>query len=182
MDLKRELSNLSKIPVPEGIKVKWVEEVNFHLTLHFFGSLSEDLIEKISKGGQKIFETLSPFSLKIDNLGFFPAAGNPRVLWIGLKDESNILKEIDKKLRELLKKLKLEKKERFHPHITLFRIKELQDIKAFQDYFKSLQEKAQKIKGFSFSVKELVLFKSELKSQGPVYTPLKVIPLRGGAL
>ncbi len=181
-DLKKELFKLSKLTLPEGLKVKWVEEANFHLTLHFFGNLPETLIEKISKGGQRIFESISPFTLNIDEVGIFPVGGNPRVLWIGLKDQSNILKEIDKKLRELLKKLKLEKKEKFHPHITLFRIKELHDIRTFQDYFKRLQEETQKIKGFSFPVKEIVFFKSELKPQGPVYTPLKVFPLRGGAL
>ncbi len=182
LDLKRELYSLSKIPLPEGLKGKWVEEENYHLTLHFFGNVPENLVEKIARSLQGLLRGFTPFSLTLNGPGFFPERGTPRVLWIGLKDEAGELKEINQKLQKSLKRLKLERKERFHPHITLLRIKELRDPEAFQDYFRRLLDEATRIQGKTFLVKEVTLFKSELTPKGPVYSPLKTFPFQGDVL
>lgn len=181
LELKRELYSLSQMSLPEGLKGKGVEEENFHLTLHFFGNIPDNLVEKIGRSLQKLFGVLTPFSLTLDKPGFFPERGTPRVLWIGLKDVAGELKMLNKKLQATLKQLKLERKERFHPHITLLRIKEFKDPEAFQAYFRKLLNEAKRIEGMTFHVKEVTLFKSELTPKGPVYSPLKTFPLEGGA-
>ncbi len=182
-ELKKELSELAKVSPREGIKGKWVEEPNLHLTLHFFGSISERMVEKIIQEGEKLFPELSPIELEIEELGFFPERGKPRVLWIGVKDKQDSLSKLYKEVKKLLEKLKLEeRKENFHPHITLLRIKEITNQEKFLKDLQKIKEKAKDLKGYSFLIKEVILFKSELTPKGPIYTPLKNFPLKEGRI
>lgn len=177
-NLKKKLSELSKIEIPDGLRLKWVEEENFHITLHFFGNLSEKLAEKILKGCEVAFKDFSPFYLEVSELGHFPEKGNPRVIWMGIKDATQTLVKLNKTLEGLLKKLKLEKRaEEFHPHITLFRIKKFESAEDFKDYYDKLKKIAKDFTGLKFPVREIILFKSELSPKGPKYTPIGKISL-----
>ena len=167
-----------------GKKIKWVEEKNFHLTLRFFGDISESLLKKLYNRTEKVVKELKIFNLKIGEPGFFPERSTPRVVWIGISAETgsefNNLLKLSDDLSRAYKKLKLsEKKEKFHPHITLFRIKKLENLKEFQKYFELPQKETEKVRGYTFSVKELTFFKSTLFPQGPVYEVLQKISLKG---
>jgi len=177
-ELKKELYSLSKIDIPEGIKLKWVEEENLHLTLRFFGNVSENLVENIYKKCKSVCEEILPFELELDTAGYFPFQGIPRVVWIGIKDFSNNIFKLYDSLKKALKPLKLKNRdEEFHPHITLLRIKERADEKTLRKFIEELKSSALKFKGKKFYVKEIVLYKSELHPSGPKYTPLKYLPL-----
>jgi len=177
-ELKKKIFSLSKTVSSEGLKLKWVEEENLHLTLRFFGNISENLVEKIYKKCKEACKKVNPFELKLAEVGYFPLKGIPRVIWIGIKESSNNLLILDNLLKKALKPLKLEnKKEKFHPHITLLRIKEKTDPAAFKKLFEELKKTSKDLEGKTFFVKEIIIFKSELSSSGPKYTPLKIIPL-----
>ncbi len=177
-ELKKKLSELSKIEAPEKTKLKWVEEENLHITLHFFGNITEKLAERILKKCKEAFEEFGPFTLEITELGHFSNRGIPRVIWIGIFDISETLFRIHKALKEVLKKLKLEQsKEEFHPHITILRVKEVNEEETFKRFYEDLKKVAQWYKGLKFPVREIILFKSELSPRGPKYTPIGKIPL-----
>ncbi|WP_168194251.1 RNA 2',3'-cyclic phosphodiesterase [Thermodesulfobacterium sp. TA1] len=176
-ELKKGLSELEKIKQPEGLKAKWVEEENFHLTLVFFGNVSADLLERLSKSVEKVLTNYPGFVLTIDKIGFFPEKGTPRVVWIGLKEPTGTLVKLVEDLHKAFKKFKLKLDQRFHPHITLFRVKELVNKTAFEEYFKNLSEIAQKLEGFRFPVKEVKFFESTLTPKGPIYKTLKEVSL-----
>lgn len=179
LELKQELTNLKKIEEPQQAKLKWVEEENFHITLRFFGTISENLIEKIFKCIKKVCQEISSFKLALRDVGAFPERGLPKVIWIGVENGENLLEYLYRDLEVALKPLKLgDKKEKFHPHITLIRVKEVRDGKALKDYLERLKKEAEKLKGREFMVRELVLFKSDLLPTGPKYTPLGKIPLK----
>jgi 2'-5' RNA ligase len=177
-ELKKELFNLSKVLNYEGLKLKWVEEENLHLTLRFFGNISENLVEKIYEKFKEVCKEIEPFELKIGLASYFPLKGTPRVIWIGIDSASNNLLKLDNLLKKAFKPLKLkEEREEFHPHVTLLRVKEKTDPVALKKFFEELKKASEKLKGRSFLVKELIIFKSELFPSGPKYTPLKIIPL-----
>lgn len=177
-ELKKELFSLSKTVSYEGLKLKWVEEENLHLTMRFFGNISENLVEKIYEKCKEVCKEINPFELKLSSAGYFPLKGTPRVIWIGIETLSNNLYELNNLLKKVLKPLKLrENEEGFHPHITLLRVKEKTDSSALKSFFEELKKEAEKLKGKSFLVREIVLFKSELSPAGPKYTPLKIISL-----
>ncbi len=178
LELKKELFKLSKIDLPEGIKVKWVEEPNFHITLKFFGNVQEKMLEKLYNETQKLAKDISSFQLLVDKVGFFSGKRTPRVVWIGIKTQENTLFELQKKLKKLFKKFGFDEEKTFHPHITLFRIKTLRNFQEFEFYFKKISQEADFIKDFTFKVKELTFFKSILTPQGPIYQPLYKVELK----
>ncbi|MFN3568492.1 MAG: RNA 2',3'-cyclic phosphodiesterase, partial [Caldimicrobium sp.] len=152
-DIKKALYNLKNLSEPKDIKLKWVEEENFHLTLKFFGNISENLAEKIFKLCEKACQDIIHFRVALGEVGIFPEVGKPRVLWIGVENSLENIKNLYWKIEKTLKPLKLEnKKEKFHPHITLMRIKEINNIMEFQQYIERLKNEAQKLKGLSFIV------------------------------
>lgn len=178
MELKKKLWEL-KEEVPPQIKIKWVELPNFHITLKFFGNISESFLEKIFKESENIIKNYQFFQLMLDQLGFFPKKKIPRVVWIGLKTQDETLFDLQKALQKIFKKLKINsEKEEFHPHITLFRVKSIENLESFKDYFEKISKKTESLKGLNFPVKELVFFKSTLLPTGPLYEPLYKIPLK----
>ena len=177
-ELKKKLSNLDKIDIPKDIKIKWVEEENFHITLKFFGNIKETLLEKLFKEIQKSAQEHNFFQLSLNEVGFFPQKKTPRVVWIGINTHDNTLFEIHRALKKIFKKFKLGEEKDFHPHITLFRVKTIRDLKSFNSYLEQISEKAKAIKGFTFKVNELIFFESILSSKGPVYRPLYKVKLK----
>jgi len=179
LSLKKELSKLKTEEQPFA-RLKWVEEENFHLTLFFFGNLSEKEVEKILKVCEKRVREFPRFKLFLTEVSGFPKKGDFRVVFLGCEERSNTLERLVHELSKDFKKIgfKLEDRE-FHPHITLFRLKELRDRSAYHEFVQALTKKAQFLKGKSFPVQEVILFESKLSPTGPKYTPLKIFPLQG---
>ncbi|MBN1644732.1 RNA 2',3'-cyclic phosphodiesterase [Candidatus Woesearchaeota archaeon] len=133
----------------------------FHLTLRFLGECDENETKKIIDGLKKV--KFNKFKAKTTELGVFPSEDFIRVVWIGLEPKDKII-ELKNKIE---KELNLTKDERFHPHITLARIK---FVKNKQDYIKQL--KSIKTKEIEFDVKSIKLYKSELTPKGAVHGAL----------
>ncbi len=154
----------------ERIKgVKWVEEENLHITLKFIGEIKEEKIKEIEKILDEIQNKFKSFEVSLGELGGFPGFKNPRVLWIGVSPPEKI-EEIFNFIEDRAEKVNIEREERkFHPHITVARIKERKGIsfekKKFDDKFKA---------------NKIVLFKSDLRPEGPIYTKIKEVKLKDG--
>lgn len=157
--------------------VRWVDPESIHLTLKFFGHIEEKEIESIRKAIEKPVQRTPIFSLKVKGMGGFPDLKNPRVLWIGLEEDGSLLSSLHKELENALEKIGFKPEDRpFHPHLTLGRVKSLRG-KAL------LLGKMDKYKGEffgEFPVERVVLFKSDLRPTGPIYTPLKEVRLGVG--
>jgi len=121
--------------------------------------------EIIKKELKKII--FEPFSVCLDKIGVFPSENYIRVVWIGLSPEEPILKlqkDIDEKLKKLFKKEK-----DFKAHITLARVKFINNKKEFIEKLKKINIENKKIDVNSFK-----LVKSTLTPNGPVYEALEV--------
>ncbi len=183
IDLPRELKKRLFLLKPEaalGFKLKWVEERNFHLTLKFLGDVEEKFLEKIYNELSSKTKNFDSFELEMEEVGFFGKKSMPRVVWLGIK-ESKSLETLVKALNKAFKKLGFPpEREKFHPHITLFRVRSIDNFSSFEEYYKKVREKAEELKGTVFQVKELILFKSTLTSKGPYYEPLYKMELSNG--
>ena len=149
--------------------LKFVEPENIHLTLHFLGNTTLDEVELMK---QKLITPISefpPFTIRPENIGAFPDREHPRVIWIGIGEGEKELTTLQEKIVQVLKNSGREIDERkFHPHLTLARIRSNKN-KHF------LTETLKKIKLPEFKkilVKEVILFQSTLTPQGPVYNIL----------
>ena len=101
-------------------------------------------------------------------MGCFPDAKRPRVLWVGVEQGGERLCTIARAFEEGLAQYGFKKEKRFHPHLTLGRIKKPCVVDAVLE--KSIATE-------SFSVDMIVLFKSTLTPQGAVYEPIETFPL-----
>jgi len=152
-----------------GFKIRWVRPENIHLTLKFLGNIKEDDTKKV---GNTIFESVKgykPISLKAKGIGVFPGIKKPRVIWTGISDQLNLLTELQKTLDEKLEEIGFPKEKRpFRGHLTLGRAKAKIDPKRLSDALKEFA----KFESESFSADRVILYKSELRPKGAVYTKL----------
>ncbi len=162
--LKKEINKLflTKLAI-KGIKP--VEACNLHLTVYFLGEKSESEAKRISETLSKL--EFEEFEIKLKGVGFFPY----RVIFIELASGVEKLEKLNKKVTEMLS---LEKQP-FKAHLTLARNKFLSKRE-----FLALIEKLNKIEfEKSFIAHELVLFKSTLTQNGPIYEKLASFKFRG---
>lgn len=144
----------------EGVKV--VKE--FHCTMKFLGEVAEERAEKIITCLRRV--SFSSFRAHFSDVGAFPTLNNIRVVWVGLKPEEKIL-ALQQQVDDALKTM-FPLEERFVPHVTLARVKYLRDRDSFKKIVHQLH-----VEKKEFVVGEFILFKSELRRTGPVYTAVE---------
>jgi 2'-5' RNA ligase len=154
--------------------VRWVSPGKIHLTLKFFGNTDESLIEPIVHAIEGPAAAMPPFSLKVEGVGAFPHLKNPRVIWMGLTEGRDRLTAFQRRLEEELEKVGFEREERpFQPHLTMGR----SNSNRGRDELIGLMEKYREEEFGEFVVEGLVLFKSDLRPSGPIYTALRTVHL-----
>jgi len=154
--------------------VRWVSPEKIHLTLKFFGNIDESKIEPIVKSIEGQVRTTPPFSLNVRGVGGFPNSKNPRVIWMGLVDGKEVLVSFQKQLERELEKIGFEPEGRtFHPHLTLGRMRSSKGREELVERMESHKEE----EFGDFQVERVVLFKSDLRPTGPIYTPLREVRL-----
>jgi|SRR3989344_1389935 len=146
-------------------KIRLVNKDNMHLTLKFLGEVQPDKVEILNKSLKEI--AFKPFSVNLDSIRVFPSEDYIRVVWVGLKPEEQVL-ELQKNIDENLKKL-FKKEKGFKPHLTIARVKYIEDKKQFVDKLKRIKVENKKIEVNNFK-----LVKSTLTPKGPVYEYLGV--------
>ena len=156
--------------------VRWVSSERIHLTLKFFGNINESRIEPIVKSIEGLIQTTPPFPLRVTGIGAFPHLRNPRVIWIGLLDEKDILIPFQKRIEAELEKIEFEPEGRpFQAHLTLGRVKSSRG----RDELVNRMERYREEEFGAFRVEKVTLFKSDLRPTGPIYTALREIRLGG---
>lgn len=114
--------------IHEGVKI--VEDSKLHITLFFLGEVYENLIPEIIDNMQTI--KLKTFTINLDYTGYF---SNKRVFWLGCNIiPKQLLQLIDsiafnlEKIPELELQYLINKKNKYTPHVTLFKRAALGDI------------------------------------------------------
>lgn len=141
---------------------------NLHLTLKFIGSVSDTLVPKIDEILSNVFANEGKATL--DGLGVFPHRRRIRILFVDL--ECTQLHILAKQIEQALFELFEPEVRAFKSHITIARIKKIEDQEKF------LREVDRfVVKPISFDITEFTLVQSELTPNGPVYTTVASYPL-----
>ena len=161
---------------PGASGIKWVDPSRIHLTLKFFGSVSQETVESLAETTAQTVEGVIPFSLSLKGVGGFPHIRRPRVIWAGLGGDLAALKNLWPALEEAFFRMGIPREVRpFNPHLTLGRNKTGRpDEKLFLRLSNWDEEETA-----PFKIRELTLFRSDLKPGGPIYTAIKTFPLTG---
>ncbi len=155
-------------------RISWVRPENMHLSLKFLGDTPSYKIAEIIEVLARISKQYQAFQLDFNQIGSFGSRNNPRVLWLGCDEFPNQLPQMVKDVMQQLEQLGFEADERaFVPHLTLARIKYLQDPSNFQRIIRQIPKQSylkQAIDSFS-------LYESFLQKSGPIYKVIHEFPL-----
>ncbi len=171
------------IPVPSrvlGIKqmlvstfsdpadVKWVKNINIHLTLKFLGDTQDDSITKINQVLSKIADRTPTMELMIEKTGCFPNEEKPTVLWMGVNGPTDNLLSLVNNINDKLVSFGYDiDPQPFIPHITIGRIKYSNKKPPNAQLF--LQSSYD---GIALQANQMQFISSQLTKEGPIYTIL----------
>ena len=156
----------------KGLKAKFVETQNLHVTLKFIGEVKEQAVKNIIKALEPALAGTMSFTVAVNGVKTFPSSQEAKVIWAGIEKGNGAIKEIFVKCEESLYKAGFKKEEKeFIPHITMARVKVPQDVTKMLKGIRIIAEtEAQRV----------VLYKSELSHKGPVYEELWSMNLEAG--
>lgn len=161
-------------PVVRG--VRWTRAEGMHLTLKFFGDILPEDVGCISEAVEQHTRNIPPLMLFLDALGGFPGLSRPRILWLGVGEETGRLAAVQAAIEKDLAACGFPTEQRkFTAHLTLGRARARGGVSSLA----SLPDMVEDLSGHRFSATELVLFRSDLRPTGPLYTVLARFPFRG---
>jgi RNA 2',3'-cyclic 3'-phosphodiesterase len=153
--------------------IKWTNPGNIHITLAFLGDTDDKMIEPISSMLHGQCKKATKFELVLKGSGVFRNMNDPRIIWTGI-EPSEKLNYLNKVIVAGLKELNIKLEDRpFNPHLTLGRIKHLNDKETLTSLIGQYHNKVIQI----VKVDEIILYESILLQTGPVYKPLEKIGL-----
>ncbi len=148
--------------------VKWVKPELFHITLRFFGDLSQSELDRVSSVLRTLSGNIHAIEISWSHLGAFPSRRKPQVFWLGLSDPGQRLDSLaDKVTSALLPEGFGLPDKPFRAHVTLGRVRARSRV-SFPDDSNRLT-----IPDLAFSIGTITLMKSLLTPRGPVYTPIE---------
>jgi 2'-5' RNA ligase len=147
-----------------GWPLRLVHDQGLHLTMKFFGEVPPERLEVIEEVVRGAVPGTGELALELGEVGAFPNANRPRILWVGLEAPPGL---------ELLQD-RLERRAEaigfppegspFRPHVTLARVREGQRLP-----HGALQSLEGEYEPVGFVASEMVLYESVLGRGGPRY-------------
>ncbi len=169
-----EISGLQKDIKARGLNIRWVKPENIHLTLKFLGDIAISDQDIIKQAISAAVEGYAGFSIYARGIGVFPGVKRPRVIWTGINGQQEHLIDLQKSIEQGLETIGIKPDNRpYKGHLTIGRAKGRLDPKKIVDVMKEFGG----FKTEPFAADRVILFKSDLKPQGAVYTPLAEIGL-----
>jgi 2'-5' RNA ligase len=162
------LATVQRLLSQTGADLKLVEPQNIHVTVRFLGNITIAKTEKIFEEMKEV--DFTPFNILIKGLGAFPNPRYSRVIWAGLVSGVEELRSVFSQLEKRLRILGFSSDSRgFNPHLTIARVRSGRNKARLADF---IVENANYEFG-SIKADCLLLKKSVLTPQGPIYSTLK---------
>lgn len=178
-EARKALEGVQRRLAPVGREVKWVRPEGIHLTLKFLGNIDEGQVEPVGRVVSEAAATCGgPLRLAMKGLGAFPGVARPRVVWVGLTGDTARLAALAQDLEKRLAPLGFAPEGRpFTPHLTLGRVKEFgagrgRGRAGGKNPLSEAVVKLAALELGGFEARELILYRSELRPGGAVYTRL----------
>lgn len=154
--------------------VKWCAPDQLHVTLRFFGSVEEQLLAgEITKAIQSVVATERTHTLQCAGVGVFPNWKYPRVIWAGFTGDTEPTITLHDRLSAALATFPLPKDDRtFRLHLTIGRAK---GTLPKGPLVKTIESLGPIVFG-DVTIRQLVLYKSQLTRTGSIYTPIQTFP------
>ena len=144
-----------------------------HVTLAFLGEQPEDRLHVLQQIGSHAATASAPGTLRLGAAGSFGSRRAPRVLWVGLGGDIDMLRTLHARLSDGLRLSGFPVEDReFSPHVTLARRRQTATGGAPAGWPPTVQPT-------SFAIFDLTLFESRISPRGATYIPIAKFPLAG---
>lgn len=149
-------------------RVRWAAPGGIHATLHFLGQHDDSLVSRLDERIAPLAGRFRPVEAHLSDVGFFPDAAHPRVVWVGMEENGGTLLALRDRLGREIHELGLDVDPRpWSPHLTLARL----DVPLPSSAFVA------KVPEVRFLVDRFCLYRSDLTPGGAEYTELRSYPL-----
>jgi 2'-5' RNA ligase len=176
-DIKTIVTRVSGEIRKSPLDVRWVRPEFIHLTVVFMGDIESEQIPSMGESLGAVCSQHSPFTISLKPMGCFPNTRNPRVIWLGIDGDLERMSRFRDDLQHALSPFGIKEEERaFRPHLTLGRFKKPGKR---QTELEQLLAKYRELPSPVRTLSDLVLFRSDLKPGGAVYTKMTSWPLSG---
>ncbi len=153
---------------------RFLRAESIHLTLKFLGNVEPEVVPGVVEVLKTTAQETAPFDLQVEGVGVFPHLTRPRVVWFGV-EQCEALCGMQERMEKRFERLGFsQEKRRFHPHLTLARIKSRKNLSELVRYVQTSgpRERADPIR-----VRDIHLYQSVLKPQGAEYRKLQTAKL-----
>jgi 2'-5' RNA ligase len=176
-DIKQIVTRVSGETRKSSLDVRWVRPEFIHLTVVFMGDIESEQIPPMGESLSAVCSHHSPFRISLKPMGCFPNSRNPRVIWLGIDGDLDRMSRFRDDLQRALSSFGIKEEDRaFRPHLTLGRFKKpgkrQMELEQLLATYRDLSSPA-------CTLSELVLFRSDLKPGGAMYTKILSWPLSG---
>ena len=151
---------------------RWTRPEGWHLTLKFLGEVEHPVLADLGSELTQRTRDLGTVPVKLAKTGFFPSSMRPRVAWVGgTADGVERVVEVVEVAAECVGFPR--ERRPWSVHLTQARLKTQWSRAAVDRYL----EWGDNLDLEAFTCRELVLFSSDLRPGGAVYTALERFPL-----
>jgi 2'-5' RNA ligase len=153
-------------------RARWTRPEGQHLTLKFLGEATTDRLARLTTEMIARAADLPAVAIGLRGAGFFPSARRPRVAWIGGEADGGAA--VAAAVESAAQASGFGREERgWSLHLTQARLERGWPRSAVETYLEWGRGLALDV----FTCREIVLYQSELRPGGAVYTSLERIPL-----
>ena len=159
--------------------VRWVRPSGIHLTLKFLGDTPATKVGEVAAALARAAAGIPPFTLNMGGLGCFPNSRRPRVVWVGLQEETGALIRLRDAVEAEVSPLGFPTERRpFQPHLTLGRVQRRVSKSQLSQIGQAVAASPTGTVD-EMDVRAVSYIKSDLRPSGAVYTILSEAILGG---
>lgn len=154
-------------------RARWTRPAGWHLTVKFLGDVDRPTLERVTAELGAAAVACPSVEVQLSSSGFFPKPARPRVAWVG--GEAPNAPRVADAVEHATCSTGFKREPRpWSLHVTVARLRSpwpRSAVSAFLDWGQRLELPA-------FECREVVLFQSDLRPDGAVYTALERFPLQ----
>ena len=152
-----------------GERISWVNPENYHVTLRFIGETKLTDVKEIGSALYAGVQVPGRSLLELSELGSFGPRKRPRVIWLGFV-QTDFFDSLKRDVDRVLEGCGIPVKEQtFTAHLTLGRVRSLQNLPRFYNTVDEMRQRFQS----SVLFDRLVFYRSIPGPRGPEYQVLE---------
>ncbi len=156
--------------------VRWTDPSSFHITLVFLGENDEFTVERIRESSGAVLMEYESFDVEFNGTDYFGSLHHPKLFIEKVGEGFRELSELREALRPALQPIAGWEGRTYRPHLTLGRPKRRGCEGPEGGGLLPPGVKNDTV--WTFRAREVVLYQSILRPEGPEYSPLEIWPLK----